>query len=253
MNELTLASIAKDPALALEQFVRIFARCDGQLSFSAARGILSVGDGSALPTSVCGFHSVRAHFFERREECFIERLLAGIIPVSLETQTVLSSFESPFTGAQTTPHLSPYLRAYCHCPHRGTLRADPVTGLAQGESIWAGAHLQPFAPEWSEASGVGWVNYTNPHELLGKTWSDCYRFRFALSDLLGDAAPSVPSVYAYMGESPAPQWLDAPAGSQAFWQAYGVKCQTIDALPKDILASTQATMPALYDDPDTWK
>jgi hypothetical protein len=253
MADSPFATFRTDPAKALAQFVRIFSSTGGEITFSAARGRLCVGDGVHLPQLICGFHTVRAHYFEQRGDAFVERLLAGILPVALESDEVLKSFTSPFSGNETAPALSPYLRAYLHCPERGTLRADPASGEPTSGSIWSGDHLQPFQPEWSHASGVGWVNYTNPHELLGKTWADSYRFRFSLEALAQTGTASVPSVYAYSGESPAPSWLEAPDGYQAFWQAYGQKCRSPAEVPDSILKSTRSTMPSLYEDPQTWK
>jgi hypothetical protein len=87
---------------------------------------------------------------------------------------------------------------------------------------------------------------------MGKTWSDAYRFRFALPQITREEVASVPSTYAYSGESPAPAWVGAPAGYQAFWQAYGVKCLAVEDIPDDIRKSALETMPALFEGKESW-
>jgi len=239
----TALRIFQNPQAELETFVKIFGRCDGKMSWSAAKGSLFLNRPGNLPEKIYPFISIRAHTFTRHQDGFIEDLLAAI----LVTKPCGSTLLEAHTTRDGTVHdirPFPYRQSYFHCPNSGTHRVDAETRDVTLASIWSAGHLAPFSLEWSAASGIGWANYVNPHERMGGTWSDCYRFRFDLSDLNEDDRAFIPSTYGYVGESPAPPWL-GENGAQALWQAWGAKFENPDDIPEDIRGLAVAAIPDL--------
>jgi hypothetical protein len=234
----------KPPAQQLDHLVRVFGRNDGKASWSAASGTMSVLQEHGLPTPSHPFVSVRAHRFVRHEDGFIEELVAAILVLEKDGASLLREHVDE-QGNRHEVKPFPYRQSYFHCPLTGTHRVDQASGKITVGSIWSAQHLAPFAIEWTAATGIGWATYVNPHERMGGTWSDCYRFRFPLAEIEGDQ-PFVSSTYGYLGESPAAPWLGRK-GAQSLWQAFGVKCISPEAIPSAIRRPVAMAVPELID------